>query len=72
MRTCRDCDYSVAIEGDEEGALECRRHSITAVGLDEDGFLVSAFPACEPTMWCGDWAHTNRLGYDADYSMWEA
>lgn len=64
MKICRDCDYSVPIDGDPNGTLECRRHSIRAVGLDEDGFLVSAFPACDPTMWCGDWAYTPKLNVD--------
>ena len=60
MRTCKDCDYSVAIEG-EEGVLECRRHAISAVGMDEDGYVVSAFPGCDPYMWCGDFEYTANL-----------
>ena len=72
MGICLDCVYSVAIEGDEDGLLECHRHSVCAFGLDESGSAVSGSPACEPTMWYGDWERTNRLGYDADYSMWEA
>lgn len=68
MRACKDCDYSVAIEGEEE-TLECRRHAITAVGMDEDGYVVSAFPGCDPYMWCGDYNHTVKLGGPSNYAQ---
>ena len=51
---CRDCDWSVPIEHDPDGYLECRRHSIQIAGIDSDGTLVSAFPVTEETAWCGD------------------
>lgn len=54
MKLCIDCDYSVKLEGDAGGLLECHRHAIRAVGLDDDGDVVSAFPVCEPDMWCGE------------------
>ena len=53
MRTCTECDFGVAIEGDEEGLLECRRHP-PRVGIYEDGTIVTAFPICDPYLWCGD------------------
>jgi len=68
MKTCGECDYSVAIEG-EDGILECRRHAISAIGMDEDGCLVSAFPACEPYMWCGDFKRTAKLGGPSNYAQ---
>ena len=68
MGCCKDCDYSVAIEG-EADILECRRHAITAVGLDEDGAVVSAFPGCEPYMWCGDFHYTVKLGGPSNYAQ---
>lgn len=58
MRTCASCDFSVPIEGDEDGLLECRRHAVQAVGIDEDGAILCTFPSCEPTMWCGDYEHS--------------
>ena len=51
IHSCGSCDYSVAIEGSQDGLLECRRRSICAVGIDEDGDVVSAFPVCESDMW---------------------
>ena len=60
MRICRDCDFSVPIDGDPDGNLECRRHA-PATGFIDDGCLVSAFPPVEPTMWCGDWQYTPKV-----------
>lgn len=54
MRTCGTCGFGVKLEGDANGLLECHRHAIRAVGIDENGDVVSAFPACEPDMWCGE------------------
>ena len=68
MRICKDCDYSVAVEG-EDGVLECRRHAISVVGMDEDGSVVSAFPGCDPYMWCGDFEYTVRLDGPSNYAM---
>ena len=67
--TCFECDYSVAIEGDDEGLLECHRHAITAVGLDDEGAVVSAFPGCEPYMWCGDFKKTAKLDGPSNYAQ---
>ena len=50
MNVCGTCDYSVAIEGDADGLLECRRHAIQVIGVDDDGCPISAFPVCEPSM----------------------
>ena len=66
MNTCRTCDYSEPIDGDADGLLECRRHAIRAIGLDDDGDLISAFPTCEPSMWCGDFAYTAKLNLCLD------
>ena len=61
MRTCASCDYSLPIEGDADGLLECRRHAIRVIGIDDDGDAISAFPVCEPSMWCGDWEYTAKV-----------
>ena len=66
---CKKCDYSVAIEGDESGLLECHRHSIVAVGLDDDGAVVSSFPACEPYMWCGEFERAPKLDGPSNYAQ---
>ena len=68
MRTCSTCDFAIKIEGDTDGLLECHRNAIRAVGLDEDGAVVSAFPACEPDMWCGEYAQTFTLGTPNNYA----
>lgn len=70
--TCETCDYSIPIEGDPDGYLECHRHAIQAVGIDaEDGSVVSAFPVTEPTLWCGDWKFTAKVSINADfYENW--
>ena len=54
MISCGSCRYSVALEG-EPYLMDCRRRSVQLVGLDEYGTAVSAFPTCEPDMWCGDY-----------------
>lgn len=69
MKCCSNCDYGIAVEGEGDDFLECHRHAITAVGLDEDGEVVCAFPCCEPTMWCGDWARTTKLSGPSNYAM---
>lgn len=66
MNVCGTCDYSVAIEGDTDGLLECRRHAIQVIGVDDDGCPISAFPVCEPSMWCGDFAYTAKLNVAFD------
>ena len=58
MNTCSTCDYSVPIEGNADGLLECRRHAIKVVGVGEGGEPISAFPVTEPSLWCGDWEYT--------------
>ena len=68
IKTCASCDYSVPIEG-EDGMLECRRRSIEAVGIDEEGAILCTFPSCEPSMWCGDYKHTIRLSGPSNYAM---
>lgn len=68
MKCCKDCDYSVAVEGEYE-MLECHRHAITAVGIDEDGAVVCVFPACEPTMWCGDFEQTFTYSAPSNYAQ---
>lgn len=68
MKRCIDCDYSVKLEGDEYGLLECHRHAISAVGIDEDGSVVSAFPACEPYMWCGEYERTFKYDAPSNYA----
>ena len=60
MRTCGSCDFAMKLEGDADGLLECHRHAIRAVGVDEDGDVVSAFPACEPDMWCGEYERASK------------
>lgn len=52
--SCAMCRFSVKIEGDPSDYLECRRHAIQIAGIDGDGDAVSAFPVCEPGMWCGE------------------
>ena len=59
MRSCASCDYSCPIDGDV--LLECHRHAIRVIGVDDDGYPISAFPVCEPSMWCGDYEYTVRL-----------
>lgn len=68
MKLCIDCDFSVAIEGDADGMLECHRHAIRAVGLDEDGDVVSAFPVCEPDMWCGEFERKFTYNTPSNYA----
>lgn len=66
--TCAMCKFSVKIEGDPNDYFECHRHAIQAVGLDGDGDVVSAFPVCEPTMWCGEHERTVRLNAPSNYA----
>ena len=69
IRSCGSCDYSVAIEGSPDGLLECRRRAIRAVGIDEGGDVVSAFPVCEPDMWCGEYYREIRLNNISNYAQ---
>ena len=61
--SCAMCKFSIQVEGDPSGYLECHRHAICAVGIDCDGDVVSAFPVCEPSMWCGE----HELVYISDW-----
>lgn len=66
MRICRDCYYSVPIDG-EVDLLECRRYPPVA-GFVEDG-VATAFPACEPTTWCGEWMRAVEPGGPSNYAQ---
>ena len=68
MGSCGSCDYSVPVEGDAEGLLECHRHAIRVVGVDDEGCAISAFPVCEPGMWCGDFRYTVKLDYGESWA----
>lgn len=72
MEVCELCRYSVKVEGDPNGYLECHRHAIAAVGIDDDGEVVSAFPVCEPGMWCGEFQRVPRVNAPNNYAAaWE-
>jgi len=68
MKVCSTCKYSVVIE-DDPTMLECRRHAICPVGVDDEGFIVFSFPVCDPYMWCGDYERASQLRGPSNYAQ---
>ena len=53
MRACGTC--SCAVKREDDGLLECRRHAIRVVGIDEDGDPVCCFPVVAEDEFCMEW-----------------
>ena len=54
MESCQSCKYAVKVEALRE-IMECHRNPSQVAGINEDGDIVSSFPAVDGSEWCGEY-----------------